>query len=169
MNVVVRFLIITIVFLHVLIVLVVLVIVLIVSSGKLSVIGHRMDGGTCAVNVRCQKCNIGQVYATWTTIKTKPAMTKTTKDWKHQVATCSADHVGEWHGEWELCRLVETVGEQCRVICMLDNKEVNVPKRFVRLRTYRSYIVVNCEARKMVLAFLVAGCGYSRYRDFCRV
>lgn len=54
------------------------------------------------------------------------------KGWHYEVATCSAEHVGPWDGDWERCRLVRTIGSLCHIICKIDGKEIYVPQRFVR-------------------------------------
>ena len=52
--------------------------------------------------------------------------------WTHEIATCSADFVGEWDGEWESCALLGKIGQMCHVVCRVDEKDVFVPEHLVR-------------------------------------
>ena len=52
--------------------------------------------------------------------------------WTHEIATCNADYVGEWDGEWEPCALLGKIGQMCHVVCRVDGKDVFVPEHLVR-------------------------------------
>ena len=41
-----------------------------------------------------------------------------------QVARCSADHVGEWHGEWQECRVVARHGDDTCDVCIFEDGTV---------------------------------------------
>lgn len=55
------------------------------------------------------------------------------RSWTHEIATCDADHVGEWTGKWEECAVKSFDGDTYTVICRLDGKEISgVKKHLVR-------------------------------------
>ena len=65
---------------------------------------------------------------------------------RYEVATCDADHVGEWEGEWEACELAAERGHVCDVR-VVEGGELceDVPCRFVR-RLVGGYEVACCDA-----------------------
>jgi len=57
---------------------------------------------------------------------------RNTLKWTHEIATCDAEFVGTWDGDWEPCALIENIGNLCHVICRVDGKDVFAPQHLVR-------------------------------------
>ena len=55
-----------------------------------------------------------------------------------EVASCDADHKGEWKGEWEECEVLADHGDTCNVRIVEDGQLCfGVPRRMVRQRRPR--------------------------------